>query len=127
MHMAWLKHTCGRIKGDYRYANTLVYNPFPWPGPTSSQKKKIEEKAQAVLGARTKFPGNSLADLYDPDTMPPALLKAHQELDKAVDKAYCKSNFKNEKERIEFLFDLYQQITEPLIPKEKNKRKRRGT
>lgn len=125
MHMTWMRYTCGRLKGDYRYSNTLVYNNFPWPEPTGPQKKKIEEKAQTVLDTRTKYPTSSLADLYDPNTMPPALLKAHQELDRAVDAAYRKTPFKNERSRIEYLFNLYQKVIEPLIQPEKKKRKKK--
>lgn len=122
-----MRYICGRLKSDYRYSNTLVYNNFPWPEPTPGpQKKKIEEKAQAVLDARAKFPNSSLADLYDPSTMPPALLKAHHELDKAVDTSYRKTSFKDERIRIDFLFDQYQQITAPLISKQKKNWKKKG-
>ncbi len=123
MHMAWVRYVCGRLKSDYRYSKNIVYNNFPWPEPTGPQKKKIEEKAQSVLSVRTKFPDSSLADLYDPNTMPHALLKAHQALDKAVDRAYRKTPFKEERTRIEFLFNLYQKITEPLLARQKNKRR----
>ena len=125
MHMAWMRYVGGRTKSDYQYSNTLVYNNFPWPEPTGPQKKKIEEKAQAVLDARTKFPTSSLSDLYDPHTMPPALLKAHQELDKAVDTAYRKTQFKDERTRVEYLFDLYQKLSSPLTV-EKKKQKQAG-
>jgi len=107
MHMAWLRIVCGRIKGDYRYSNTLVYNNFPWPKPSKKQKEQIITKAEAVLDARKQFPDNSFADLYDPNTMPPVLIKAHRALDKAVDKAYSKAVFKTENQRISYLFDLY--------------------
>ncbi len=121
MHMAWVKYICGRIKSDYRYSNTLVYNNFPWPSPTEAQTKDIEAKGQAVLDARAQFPDSSLADLYDPLSMPPALLKVHQALDKAVDAAYRKQPFDSERHRIEYLFALYQQITAPLIAPAKKK------
>ncbi|MDD3954648.1 MAG: N-6 DNA methylase, partial [Lentisphaeria bacterium] len=95
MHMAWMRVVAGRLKSDYSYSNTIVYNNFPWPeNPTDKQKQAIETAAQGVLDAREKFPGSSLADLYDPLTMPPTLLKAHQTLDRAVDAAYGKTNFK---------------------------------
>lgn len=113
MHMAWMRTVCGRLKSDYRYSNSIVYNNFPWPqNPTDKQKQAIEQAAQDVLDARAQFPDSSLADLYDPLTMPPALLKAHQKLDKAVDAAYGKTSFKTEAERVAFLFELYQQLTE---------------
>jgi len=106
--MVWIKYTCGRIKSDYRYSNEMVYNNYPWPKEASEKsKKKVEEKAQKVLNVRAEFPESSLADLYDPLTMPPKLVKAHQELDKAVDLCYRRQAFANENVRIEFLFDLY--------------------
>ncbi len=107
MHNAWMRTVAGRLKSDYSYSNTIVYNNFPWPTPTNAQKTKIEKCAQAVLDAREEFPTSTLADLYDPLTMPPALLKAHQQLDKAVDLAYGKRKFKSESERVSFLFELY--------------------
>jgi len=88
VHMAWVRAVCGRLKSDYRYSNTMVYNNFPWPTATDEQKASIETLAQAVLDARANYPESSLADLYDPLTMPPDLLKAHQALDKAVMKLY---------------------------------------
>ncbi len=113
MHICWVKNVCGRLKSDYRYSNKLVYNNFPWPeAPTEKQVKDIEEKAQKVLDARANHPESSLADLYDPLTMPPDLLNAHNELDKAVDRAYGKPSFASDMERIEFLFDLYKKITQ---------------
>lgn len=127
MHMDWMRYVCGRLKSDYRYSNTLVYNNFPWPqNPTAAQIKAIEEKAQAVLDTRAQFPGNTLADLYDPITMPPALLKSHQALDKAVDAAYRKQPFASERERIEYLFAEYQRLTAPLLPRAKARRKKRA-
>ena len=79
---------CGRLKSDYRYSNTLVYNNFPWPTTTEQQKLKIEQTAQAILDARALYPDSSLADLYDELTMPPELRKAHQANDRAVMDAY---------------------------------------
>jgi len=124
MHNDWMRYTAGRLKSDYRYSKDIVYNNFPFPkNPSEKQMKNIEEKAQAVLDARAKYPESSLADLYNPLTMPPELVKAHNELDKAVDASYGKTNFKNERERIEFLFDLYQQYISEL-PEKKTKKKR---
>jgi hypothetical protein len=126
MHMAWVRSVCGRLKSDYRYSKDIVYNNFPWPeNPTEKQKQAIEEAAQAVLDARAQFPGSTLADLYDPLTMPPILLKAHQHLDKAVDVAYGKTNFQTEAQRVAFLFELYQRYTS-LFPPEKQKRRKKG-
>ncbi len=124
MHMAWMRVVAGRLKSDYRYSNTLVYNNFPWPeSPTAKQKADIEQAAQSVLDTRAKYPESSLADLYDPLTMPADLLKAHQKLDKAVDAAYGKRKFATEAERVAYLFELYQKLTEPLMADEKKKKR----
>ena len=88
IHMAWVRAICGRIKSDYRYSNDIVYNNFIWCDVTETQKSAIEKLAQGVLDARALFPDSSLADLYDPLTMPPELLKAHRALDRAVMQAY---------------------------------------
>ena len=118
MHMAWVRSVCGRLKSDYQYSAGIVYNNFPWPeNVTDKQRQTIEEAAQAVLDARAKYPGSSLADLYDPLTMPPELAKAHHQLDEAVDAAYSKKKFSGDSDRVAFLFELYQQIASPLIAK----------
>lgn len=88
VHMAWMRAVCGRLKSDYSYSNTIVYNNFPWPTPSEQQKVKIEQTAQAILDARALYPDSSLADLYDELTMPPELRKAHQNNDRAVMDAY---------------------------------------
>lgn len=125
MHMAWVKTTCGRLKSDFRYSKDIVYNNFPFPqNPTDKQIKAIEAAAQKVLDARAMFPNSSLADLYDPLTMPPALTKAHNELDKAVDLAYRSQPFTSEAKRMEFLFELYEQYTADLFTKEKKTKKK---
>jgi hypothetical protein len=116
MHTAWVRYTCGRLESRYRYSKDIVYNNFPWPeSPTDKQREAIESAARTVLDTRTQFPGSTLADLYDPLTMPPALLKAHQKLDAAVDAAYGRKSFKTDAERVAFLFDLYQRYTS-LLP-----------
>ena len=105
------------MKSDYIYSNKIVYNNFPWPeNPGDKQKEAIEKAAQKVLDVRAEFPGSSLADLYNPLTMPPALVKAHNELDKAVDMAYRPQPFASETKRIEFLFELYDKYTAGLFP-----------
>jgi hypothetical protein len=129
MHNAWIRYTCGRLKSDIRYSASIVYNNYPWPNLTANEKHHaIESAAQTVLDARAQFPDSSLADLYDPLTMPPALLKAHQKLDAAVDKAYeadgGKKSYKSDAERVAFLFELYQKYTS-LLPSEKSKPKKR--
>ena len=88
VHMSWMRAVCGRLKSDYRYSKEIVYNNFPWPDPSPEQKEKIEKTAQGILDARDLYPDSSLADLYDPLTMPPELRKAHQLNDKAVMQAY---------------------------------------
>jgi len=126
LHMIWVKYVCGRLESRYRYSTSVVYNNFPWPqSPTEKQKEAVEKAAQAVLDARALFPDSSLADLYDPNTMPPALVKAHQQLDKAVDLCYRPQPFINETKRIEFLFELYDQYTAGLFVKEKKTKKKK--
>jgi hypothetical protein len=127
MHMAWVRVTCGRLESRYRYSKDIVYNNFPWPDPSDKQREAIEAAAQGVLDARAQFPDATLADLYDPLTMPPALVKAHQALDRAVDAAYGKRTFKSDAERVAFLFERYQQLTSllPAASKKKPARKRK--
>jgi len=122
MHMAWVKYVCGRLKSDYRYSKDIVYNNYPFPeNITDKQKQTVETCAQTVLDTRVKYPDSSLADLYDPLTMPPDLLKAHQKLDKAVDLCYRPQPFTSELNRIEYLFELYEKLTAPLLPTSKQK------
>ena len=151
MHQIWIHFVCGRIKSDYRYSNDIVYNNFPWPeNPSEKQVKTVEEAAQKVLDVREKYlhpagndirviapdnspahqlissPANSsLADLYDPLTMPPDLVKAHQELDKSVDLCYRPQPFISETRRIEFLFELYDKYTAGLFAGEKKQKRKR--
>ena len=123
MHMNWVKYTCGRLKSDFQYSAGIVYNNFPWPeNPSEKQKASVEAAAQQVLDTRLAFPDSSLADLYDPNTMPPALVKAHQQLDKAVDLCYRPQPFTNETKRIEYLFELYDKYTAGLFVKDKKKK-----
>lgn len=141
MHMAWTRQVCGRLKSDFQYSINIVYNNFPWPtlpadpepgSAAHKAKATIEAAAQGVLDARAVFQQGeqpaSLADLYDPLTMPAALLKAHQKLDAAVDAAYAqcggKKSWKNDAERVAFLFELYQRITS-LLPTQKPKARRK--
>jgi len=150
MHMSWMRQVCGRLEGRYRYSNSIVYNNFPWPKctppippssppPSSSSSpclcaknddtplvQSVEQAAQSVLDARALFPESSLADLYDPLTMPPALSKAHKALDAAVDTCYRPKGFGTELERVEFLFGLYEEYTAALTAGVKEKSKKRG-
>lgn len=112
VHMAWMRTVCGRMKSDYRYS-PAIYNNFPWPNPTEAQKRKIEQTAQAILDARTKYSDCTLADLYDELTMPPELLKAHQQNDKAVMQAYgFWGKLNTEAECVAELMKMYQGLTE---------------
>ncbi len=111
MHMACMRAVCGRLKSDYRYSKDIVYNNFPWPEePSDVQKKAVESAAQTVLDVRKQFPDATLADLYNPNTMPKELLDAHHALDRAVDRCYGKRSFKSEPDRLEFLFEQYKAL-----------------
>ena len=114
MHMAWMRLVTGRLESRFQYSNKLVYNNFPWPDADEKRRDAIEQCAQAVLDARAKYPTSTLADLYDPLTMPPELVKAHNDLDRAVDRAYRPAAFPNDRARVEFLFTLYTHLTAPL-------------
>ena len=124
MHMAWVRVVCGRLKSDFDYSSSVIYNNFPFPANVSeANQKRVEKAAQAVLDARANFPHSSLADLYDPLTMPPILVKAHQTLDKAVDLCYRPQPFPTDFSRIEFLFQQYEALTAPLLSATKKSRK----
>jgi hypothetical protein len=118
MHMAWMRQVTGRMKSDYMYSVGVVYNNFPWPDASAEQAATVERLAKAVLDARAlpRNAASSLADLYDPDTMPAELRRAHRELDQAVDRLYRLRAFGSDRERVEHLFGLYQQIAAPLVP-----------
>ena len=112
VHMSWMRATCMRLKSDYSYSKDIVYNNFPWPTPTDEQKAKIEQTAQAILDARALYPDCSLADLYDENTMPPELRKAHKANDKAVMQAYGFKADMTESEIVAELMKMYQRLTE---------------
>lgn len=129
MHMAWVRAVCGRLESRFRYSSGIVYNNFPWPTPTEAQRAAIERSAQGILDARAEHSGASLADLYDPLTMPPNLVAAHAANDRAVDAAYGQPRgFPTEAARLAFLFDLYQNLVAPLdaTPTRRRPRARRG-
>ena len=110
VHMSWMRAVCGRLKSDYRYSKDIVYNNFPWPTPTDAQKATIEKTAQGILDARTLYPDASLADLYDPLTMPPELRKAHAANDRAVMQAYgMPIKETNEAACVAWLMRMYQE------------------
>lgn len=123
MHTIWTRHVCGRLGNSIRYSVQIVYNNYPWPEViTPKQKAAVEKAAQGILDVRAQYPTSSLADLYDPLSMPPDLLKAHQALDKAVDACYRSQPFQDDEKRIEFLFDLYEKYTAGMFVPEKKKR-----
>jgi hypothetical protein len=141
MHMAWVRQVCGRLKSDYRYSNRIVYNNYPWPELVSEEPRaRVETASQRVLDLRVELgdgragflptkkkghPSASLADLYDGQSMPQELQKAHAELDRAVDRCYRPEPFTNERQRVEFLFALYEKLTAPLVAAAKTKGVRR--
>lgn len=114
MHMSWLRQIGGRLKSDYRYSIGIVYNTFPWPAVTMQQKSRIRQLAQDVLSARTAFPEATLGDLYDAEAMPTQLRVAHRALDDAVDRLYRPSGFGAERDRVEYLFGLYERLVNPV-------------
>jgi hypothetical protein len=134
IHMAWVKEICGRIKSDYRYSAKLVYNNFPWPiEPTKEQINEVEEATKNILAVRQSHSKATLADLYDPLTMPADLVKAHHKLDRTVEKCYRSDPFESDRNRFEYLFDLYLKLKNPLglktppvkkanVKREKNKK-----
>ena len=125
MHMAWMRTVTGRMKSDYMYSIGVVYNTFPTP-PKGADFSKLEPLAQAVLDARAAHPSATLAELYDPDLMPPNLRRAHQALDRAVDRLYRPGGFASERERVKHLFMLYEKMRTPLEAARRGKPRRRG-
>lgn len=115
MHMAWLRYIGGRLESRYRYSIGIVYNTFPWPTMSEVQKQAIGNFAQGVLDARNSFPGATLADLYDPDLMKPTLRRAHDRLDRAVERLYRNEPFTDDRDRVEHLFRLYERLITPLV------------
>ena len=124
MHVSWVRYIGGRLKSDYRYSIGLVYNTFPLPPVPEARLERLAPHADAVLAARASHPEATLADLYDPDLMPAGLRKAHQALDRAVDRLYRRSAFASDRERVEHLFGLYEKMLVPLAAKARPKRRR---
>jgi hypothetical protein len=126
MHMAWVRQICGRLKSDFRYSATLVYNNFPWPESVDAkQRAAVEQAAHGVLDARAEFPDATLADLYDPLAMPKPLRDAHATLDRAVDRCYRAQPFPDERRRFEFLFAMWERLNNPLTASTTKKKPRR--
>jgi hypothetical protein len=127
MHMSWVRRFCGRLESRFRYSKDIVYNNFPWPQELDAKMKTaVESAARSVLDARASHPKSTLADLYAPAAMPPDLITAHNDLDKAVDRCYRKQPFTSERERVEHLFELYQRLAAPLTAEAKPERKKRS-
>ncbi len=124
-HMAWMRQVCGRLKSDYQYSASIVYNNFPWPSNDAVEKniQALEESANLILQSRSLYSSSSLADLYDPLTMPIELLKAHEHNNSVVDKTYGYKGGDDDASRVAFLFKLYEEKTSLLTslstPKEK--------
>ena len=127
IHIAWARYIGGRLKSDFQYGIGVVYNTFPMPPVSGDALEKLEPLTQAVLDARAVHTDSSLADLYDPDLMPPNLRKAHQALDQAVDRLYRRSGFDSDRERVEHLLALYEKSVAPLMAGQKKKRRRRAS
>ena len=127
MHMAWMRHFGGRLESRYRYSIGVVYNTFPLPPVAEKDLQRLAPRADAVLAARANHPNATLADLYDPNAMPPDLRRAHSALDRAVDSLYRRARFASERERVEHLFALYEQLQAPLAAEAAGKRKTRRT
>ncbi len=121
MHMAWMRTVAGRLKSDYCYSIGVVYNTFPMP--LGKDLSKLERHGQAILDARANHPNTTLADLYDPISMPADLRKAHNDNDRAVDKLYNRAGFTTERERVEHLFALYDKRIIPMLAKPKKRRR----
>jgi len=111
LHNAWMRVVCGRLKSDYLYSNTIVYNNFPWPTATDADRAKIEATAEAILDARAKYPDSSLADLYDAAAMPPDLRRAHSRNDAAVLRLYGLPADATEPTIVAHLMNLYKELT----------------
>ena len=126
MHMAWLRQIGGRLESRYRYSIGIVYNPFPWPEAADQRRAKIRSLAQTILDTRGQFPDATLADLYDVDSMPPPLRRAHRALDDAVDRLYRGAAFKGDRDRAEHLFGLYERLVAPIVAPAAGPRGRRS-
>ena len=124
MHMAWVRNIGGKLKSDFSYGIGIIYNTFPLPKVPAEGLQSLEPHADAVLTARAAHPDATLADLYDPDTMPVDLRRAHRALDGAVDKLYRRSPFSSDRERVEHLLGLYEKMMVPLAANNKPKRRR---
>ena len=120
--MAWLRYVGGRIKSDFQYSVGVVYNTFPVPHD-GADLSRLEPLAQVALDARAAYSGSTLANLYDPDLMPPNLRRAHGTLDRTVDRLYRRIRFNCERERVEHQFMLYEKMRSPLVSRMPGKKR----
>ncbi len=127
MHMVWVRNIGGKLKTDYRYSKDICYNTFPFPDITTKQKENLNLYVFAILDERAKHPSKTMAQLYNPTTMPKGLLQAHQELDTAIEQCYRLQPFKNDTERLEYLFKMYEEMVrkDTLFAKQKKTRKKK--
>ncbi len=112
MHMVWMRAVAGRLKTDYRYSSALVYNTFPFPNISHSQKEAITNNVYNILEEREKHPEKTMAELYDPDKMPDGLREAHRLLDELIERCYRATPFRSDEERLSYLFNLYEKMIE---------------
>lgn len=127
MHMVWVKAVGGKLESRIRYSKDICYNTFPFPDISIKQKENLNLYVFSILDERAKHSDKTMAWMYNPDTMPKGLLKAHQELDEAIEKCYRLQPFKNDTERLEYLFKLYEEMTkkDTLFAKQKKTRKKK--
>ncbi len=116
LHLVWIATVCGKMKNDFRYSNTLGWNTFPVPTLTEKNKADLTTCAEAILLAREAHFPATIADLYDPETMPSNLREAHEHNDEVLDRIYIGRRFRNDTERLEKLFDLYTKMTSGRTP-----------
>jgi len=124
MHMAWVAYIGGRLKSDFQYSGGVVYNTFPVPERDDRSRRMLASAAQEILQQRAKHPGASLADLYDRDLMPAELRRAHRALDAVVEGLYRRPPFESDRDRVEHLFMLYEQMVRPLTAPPIGRRRR---
>ena len=127
MMVVWVKAVGGKFKTDYIFSSSICYNTFPFPELSNKQKENLNLYVFAILDERAKHPSKTMAQLYNPDTMPKGLLQAHQELDTAIEQCYRLQPFKNDTERLEYLFKKYEEMVkkDTLFAKQKISRKKK--
>ena len=124
--MVWVRNVGGKLETRIRYSKDICYNTFPFPDITNKQKENLNQYVFDILDERAKHPSKTMAQLYNPITMPKGLLQAHQDLDTAVEQCYRLQPFKNDTERLEYLFKQYEEMVkkDTLFAKQKKTRKK---